>query len=169
MSVARVLGTFGVHGHLKCAYATDHPELLAQRKRYLLFDPSSYECLVVTPVDVELRQRNFIVRFAGFDAPEPLKRYSGWELAYISHRGELPREEDEVYLFELEGMEVRLPSGEVLGHVSGVLETAAHVLLEVAEIPGRMIPYTRQYVPDINLDEGWLITTYPLYEGGGSQ
>jgi len=164
-----VLSTFGVHGYLKCAYTTDHPELIAQREHYLLVDPSSSECLVVTPVDIQLRPRNFIVRFAGFDAPEPLKRFGGWELMYHANRGELPRDEGEIYFFELEGMEVRTPQGTILGHVSAVRETAAHVLLEVDELPGRMIPFTQQYVPNLNLEEGWLITAYPLDEGDGSR
>lgn len=157
-----MLGTFGVHGHLKCAYTTDNPELLAQRSTYILVEPRTSECIPVTPVEVQLRKDNFLIRCAGHDAPEPLKFLSGWELTYPARIGELPREEGEVYYFELLGMEVRRPDGTVLGRVIEVSDSGAHVLLEIDTSPPRLIPFIRQHVPEVNLEEGWLITTYPL-------
>lgn len=157
-----MLSTFGVHGHLKCAYTTDNPELLKQRSTFVLIEPRTMECMSVTPVDVQLRRNNFIIRFAGHDAPEPLKHLAGWELAYPARIGELPREEGEIYFFELLGMEVRRPDGTVLGHVIEVSDSGAHVLLEIDTRPPRLIPFIRRHVPEVNLEEGWLTTTYPL-------
>ena len=157
-----MLGTFGVHGHLKCAYTTDNPELLAQRGAYILVEPRTSECIPVTPVEVQLRKDNFLIRFEGHDAPEPLKFLSGWELTYPARIGELPREEGEIYYFELLGMEVRRPDGAVLGRVIEVSDSGAHVLLEIDTSPPRLIPFIQQHVPEVNLEEGWLITTYPL-------
>jgi len=157
-----VLGTFGVHGQLKCAYTTDNPELLAQRPIYVLVEPRTSECLPVTTVDVQLRKDNFLIRFEGHSAPEPLKFLAGWELTYPARIGELPREEGEVYYFELLGMEVRRPDGTVLGRVTEVSDSGAHVLLEIDTKPPRLIPFIRQHVPEVSLEERWLITTYPL-------
>lgn len=157
-----MLGTFGVRGHLKCAYTTDNPELLAQRASYILVEPRTNECLAVTTMEVELRPDNFLIRFAGHDTPEPLKHLAGWELAYPARIGELPREPDEIYFFELLGLEVRRPDGTVLGRVTEVSDSGAHVLLEIDTSPPRLIPFIREHVPDLNLAEGWLITTYPF-------
>lgn len=158
----RVLKTYGVHGFLKCAYTTDNPELLAEREFYLLLDPLTHECIPVTPVAVELQPDYFLIRFAEFNAPELVKKFGLWELAYPARRGELPREEGEIYFFELLDMEVRKPNGEVIGHVAEVRDSGAHVLLELDTDPPRLVPYIREFIPDVNLDEGWLVCTYPL-------
>lgn len=162
--IGRVLGTFGVRGHLKCAYTTDNPEIIPDCRNLLLVEPRSNECRPVQVADVQLRRENFIIRFDGFTAPEPLKRYGGWNLVRPVKRGALPRDEGEVYFFELEGMEVRTPAGIVLGHVRAICETPAHVLLELSAPGAPLIPFTRQHVPDLNLEQGWLVTTYPLGE-----
>ena len=71
---------------------------------------------------------------------------------------------DLVSVPELEGMEVRNPAGKALGTVCAVLETPAHVLLEIKALKSPLIPFTREHVPEVNLEEGWLTTTYPLGE-----
>ena len=162
MNIGRVLGTFGVRGHVKCAYTTDNRELIPGFKRLLMVEPRTHEMLPLTIDDVQLREENFLLRFNGFTAPEPLKRYGGWNIVRLVEIGSLPREEGEIYYFELEGMEVRDPAGNILGKVRGVLETPAHVLLELTAKGAPLIPFTRHHVPELNLDEGWLITNYPL-------
>lgn len=158
----RVLKTHGVRGFVKCAYTTDNPTLLDQRREYLLIDPLTQECITVQPAQVQLHPQYFLMRFAEFDAPEPLKKYCGWELAFAVRRGELPREEDEIYFFELLGMEVRDAAGRFLGQVAEVSDSGAHVLLELDTEPPRLVPFIRQFVPEVNLAEGWLVCTYPL-------
>lgn len=130
----------------------------------LLVEPRTNEFIPLEVNDVQLRDENFLLRFNGITAPEPLKRYGGWNIARPVQIGSLPRDEGEIYYFELEGMEVRSPAGKVLGTVRAVLETPAHVLLEIDAPKSPLIPFTRQHVPDVNLEEGWLITSYPLGE-----
>lgn len=157
-----VLGTSGVRGHLKCAYTTDNPELLPERKHYLLHEPRTGECLILTTAEVVLRDANFLIRFREYDAPEPMKFLRGWNLMFHARRGELPREPGEVYFFELEGMEARDPEGQVLGRVKEVHDTRAGISLELDSRPPRLIPFTAQFVPDVQLEAGYLVTTYPI-------
>lgn len=160
--VGVVLGPFGVQGFLKCAYSTDHPERLGGRKHYLLMEESTGECLLVQTAEVQLRGDNFIIRFEGYTAPEPLKRFSGWSLCYRAGVGELPREAGEVYYFELEGLEVRRPDGTVLGRVVEVWDNGAHAVLDVEGAIKRSIPYQAEFIGEVNLEQGYLVTTYPL-------
>ena len=157
-----VLGTSGVRGHLKCSYTTDNPELLPTRPHYLLREPRTGECLILTTAEVVLHDNNFLIRFAEYDAPEPLKFLRGWSLMFHTRRGELPREPGEVYFFELEGMEVRDAEGLVLGKVIEVHDTPAGISLELDRQPPRLIPFTTQFVPEVELEAGYLVTTYPL-------
>jgi len=127
-----------------------------------LIDPLTQECLAVHPVEVQLLPQHFLIRFKEFNAPEPLQRHYTWNLAFVARRGELPRATDEIYFFELLGMEVRDAEGQVLGHVTEVSDSGAHVLLELDTQPPRLVPFIRHFVPTVNLAEGWLICTYPL-------
>jgi len=120
----------------------------------------------VTPVEVKLQPDHFLIRFKEFSTPEPLKKFSLWELAYPVRRGELPREEGELYFFELLDMEVRTPLGDIIGHVAEVRDSGAHVLLELDTKPPRLVPYIREFIPEVNLEQGWLVCTYPL-DGDG--
>jgi 16S rRNA processing protein RimM len=162
--VGRVLGTHGVRGHLKCAYTTDNRTLISSRARYLLTDERSGEFRIVELAEIQLKEPYFLIRLHGYDSPEPLKRYANWQLLYPAHRGELPREEGEVYMFELPGLEVRRPDGSLLGEVKEVIDVGKHILLELALTAGGtvMIPFVEQHVPEVKLEEGYLVTTYPL-------
>jgi len=158
----RLLKAHGVRGWVKCEYTTDNPATLGDRPAYLLIDPRTNECLPVNTAAVELHSDYFRIRFQQFTAPEPLKRFAGWELAFPARRGELPREADEVYYFELLGMDVRDAAGQLLGEVVDVGHSGAHVLLELDTHPPRLVPFIREFVPEVNLAEGWLVCTYPL-------
>ena len=58
-------------------------------------------------------------------------------------------------------MEVATPEGEVLGTVCQVLDSGAHVVLEITGY-AQLIPFTREFVPELDLAAGRLTTTYPL-------
>ncbi|HES58430.1 MAG TPA: 16S rRNA processing protein RimM [Firmicutes bacterium] len=160
--VGRVLKPHGVRGELKCALTTDNPELLSRRASYLLVDPTTGETEQLSLSNLRLQQESFIAQAGGYSAPEPLKRFAGWDIMYPARRGELPRDNpDQVYFFELLGMEVATPEGEVLGPVIQVLDTGAHVVLEIEGFT-QLVPFTREYVPTVDLAAGRLTTTYPL-------
>ena len=160
--VGRILGTFGVKGDVKLAVTTDRPERIGERDVYYLYDPQSGECAACRPLDIRISGGTCLVRFAGYDAPEPLKPFTSWELIYFIPRGALPREPGDVYSFELVGLEVRRAGGGKLGRVVDVIDSGAHTLLEVSALPGRLIPFTSQYVPEVNLERGYLVSSYPL-------
>jgi 16S rRNA processing protein RimM len=142
--VGRLLKPHGVHGQIRCALTSDHPELLASRQGYWLFDARTRELLPLQQVEVEYTPGvdSFLLRAAGWTAPEPLRVYNGCDLLYYARRGELPREVGEVYFFELAGLEVRAADGTVLGRVRDVIETGAGVVLELDCQPPRLIPFT---------------------------
>jgi 16S rRNA processing protein RimM len=160
--VGRLLKPHGIHGQVKCALTTDHPELLAGRQGYWLFDERSKELLPLRGVEIEYTPGvdSFFLHAAGWAAPEPLQGYNGCALLYYARRGELPREAGEVYYFELAGLEARDTSGAVLGRVRDVIETGAGIVLEVDSAPPRLIPFTARDVPEVNLEGGYLVTSY---------
>ncbi|MDO4909453.1 MAG: ribosome maturation factor RimM [Corynebacterium sp.] len=71
-------------------------------------------------------------------------------------------EEDGFYDHELEGLEVR-ENDNVIGTVTGVLHMPAGEILEVKLIDEKevLIPFREEIVPEVNVDEGWLLITPP--------
>jgi 16S rRNA processing protein RimM len=161
--VGILLNSHGVHGLAKFACTSDNPQWLTARERYLLTDPATSQCHIVQLEKATMQHDGcFLGKLDVFDAPEPVKLHHGWELLFFARRGEMPREGDEVYYFELPGLQVRNSSGDVIGVVCDVLDSGAHILLGVDTLPSRFIPFTRQYVPTVDLEHGYLVTTYPL-------
>ena len=72
-------------------------------------------------------------------------------------------EEGEFHLLDLIGLEARLsPEGPVVGTVSDLI-SGGNDLLELTTANGRklMIPFVEAIVPDVHLEEGWLLLTPP--------
>jgi 16S rRNA processing protein RimM len=73
-----------------------------------------------------------------------------------------PLEEDEVFLCDLYGLEVRLPDGRVVGKVEDVLDLPAGPVLEVRGPGGEgLVPFQRRFVPRLELAAGWLEVDVP--------
>jgi 16S rRNA processing protein RimM len=87
-------------------------------------------------------------------------------MLFLVDSADLPPSEDpdEYYDHELEGLEVRLTDGTVVGAVREVLHSAAGELLEVrAADDGReiLIPFVTAIVPTVSLAEGVIVIDPP--------
>ena len=98
-------------------------------------------------IDASRRQaKGLLVHFAGYDSPEVSRALTGKEVWVNS--SELPDlESGTFYWHELVGLEVTNLQGEILGTVSGLLETGANDVLVVqpsvrsCDQRERLIPY----------------------------
>lgn len=81
-------------------------------------------------------------------------------------RESLPQTEDddEFYYTDLVGLKARTPEGEALGAVVAVQNYGAGDVLEVRpqKGPTNLYPFTKQGVPTIKLDEGYLVIAPPV-------
>lgn len=70
---------------------------------------------------------------------------------------ELP--EEEFYHADLIGLDAQNSAGEVIGKVNGIYNFGAGDLLEVKMVSGalEMVPFTKQYVPVVNIKDGFII------------
>ena len=94
---------------------------------------------------------NLLVKFVGFDAPEASKMLADFEL-WVPRDQAAPLEEGEVYLADLIGCSLVF-TGEAKGRVTGYLEGAASILLEVEKADGSiaMVPFQNVYLGNIDL------------------
>jgi 16S rRNA processing protein RimM len=94
---------------------------------------------------------NLLLKFAGIDSPEEAKLLADFEL-WVPRDQAAPLEEGEVYLADLIGCSLTF-AGEVRGKVTGFLDGAAAVLLEVEKIDGTacVVPFMEVYLGSIDL------------------
>lgn len=80
-------------------------------------------------------------------------------------RERLPSVEDadEFYHTDLIGLEARRADGSVMGEVMAVLNYGAGDILEISDTDGSttLFPFNREFVPEIDLRERFLIVTEP--------
>jgi 16S rRNA processing protein RimM len=72
-------------------------------------------------------------------------------------------DEDEFYVADLIGVEVRSLGGDVLGRVKSVRDFGAGDLLEVQPVAGESwwLPFTRDSVPEVRMADGFLVAARP--------
>lgn len=142
--VGRVVGVFGLRGHVKITPLTDYPER---------FEPG--ESLWLEGKDVEIIDSHWSksqvrVLFRGVGSMEQAQALIGKILKIpLDERPEL--EEDEFYFNELVGLDVIDQDGNPVGKVTDIQMAPAHDLLIVGDI---VVPCVREFILDVDLDKG---------------
>jgi len=156
--VGRVAGAFGVRGEIRIkAFSADPLTLLGFRQ---LLREDGAPALTLSGGRVV--KDGLVARASGVDDRDQAEALRGLEL-YV-RRDALPEpDDDEVYVADLIGVEVRDASGAVLGRVKTVEDFGAGDLIEIAPPAGPTywLPFTKEAVPDVNLAEGWIAVTPP--------
>lgn len=116
VKLGRVLREWGVRGELKCVCFNPESLLFSEVSHLYVEEGDGFESKEIEAV--QPHDQYWRLKFKGMDNPEAAREFRGRFLALP--REELPElEEGEVYLSDLEGMEVLGPEGEVLGTVQG--------------------------------------------------
>jgi 16S rRNA processing protein RimM len=148
----------GLKGEVRLQSFTAEPEAIADYRSLALDDGTAVRILSLRP------QGNVLVaRIDGVKDRDAAEKLTGREL-FIG-RDELPEpeDEDEFYLADLVGLEVRDASGAKTGVVAAVHNFGAGDILEIrpASGPAFMAPFTRAAVPEVRISEGYLVFVPP--------
>lgn len=163
LPIGKVVGAQGLRGELRVNPASDFPERFTKPgPRWLQAQGKSPRKVSLTTGRQLPGKSLFIVRFEGIDNREAALALVGQKLLVNSaDRPEL--QDGEFHLLDLVGLEAHLEnSGEMIGLVSDLI-SGGNDLLEVTRTDGRkvLIPFVEAIVPEIHLEEGWLLLTPP--------
>jgi len=153
-----VRSAHGVRGTLKCAYITDRPETLGDYPYVVLTDDKTSEAVKADVENVVLRHKDFLLKLAGVDDKSVADRYRSWyveaPIAIVP-----PRDEDEYFVWQLEGLSVEKRDGTELGAVIDFVETPANALLEVGGETGESfyVVFNEEYVLEVDLEAGRIV------------
>jgi 16S rRNA processing protein RimM len=138
VTLGRVSGVFGVKGWLKIRSYTEPHGNIAELDAWTLRLNGADRRFDVE--DARSHGDGAIVKLRGVDDRERAREWVGAEV--VVERERLPATAaNEFYWADLEGLEVRTETGEVLGKVDHLLATGAHDVLVLGGTRERLIPF----------------------------
>jgi len=139
LTVGRIVRPHGVRGEVYVQIVTGYPERLEQHASFYLAAPDTPEVVQRYPVETLRRHREAVLlKLRGCDDRDAAENLRGM-LVQIPTGEAVPLEEGEYYHFQLIGVRVETESGEWLGQVAEVLETAAHDVYVVRGPQGELL------------------------------
>ena len=147
--IGAVIQAHGIKGELRVAPLSTTPEFYAGIREVLLDAGKGLRVAAVQALRVQGRQ--WIVRLAGIDDRSAAEALVGAELL-VDAEVLRPLASGEYFQHDLLGCQVETMAGETLGAVTGVLETGANDVLEVALAHGTlMVPMLEAVVREVDI------------------
>ncbi len=157
--VGQIAGGFGVKGEVRVTAYTADPMALLSYGPLLRADGSVGLTLTLARPE----KSGVVGRAKEIATKEQADALRGLKLHIPRDRLPEP-DEDEFYLTDLVGLQVRDPEGTVLGTVKSVQNFGADDMLEIAPAAGGQtwyLPFTREAVPELHIADGWLLAVRP--------
>ena len=164
LRVGNIVSAQGLQGELRVNPASDFPERFTSPGPRWLRSRKGGE-----PTEIQLKKGRqlpgkslFVVRLEGIDSRSAAETLVGHELL-VSADDRPKLDEGEFHLLDLLGLEARLTAdGPAIGTVSDLI-SGGNDLLEITTSEGHklLIPFVEAIVPEVHLEEGWLLLTPP--------
>ena len=141
--VGKILRGFGIKGEVKVQIITDEPEKRFKVKKVLyLKQDESFSPVTIT--SVRYHQSNVLLSFADHPDLTSVEGYHGCEL-FVDRKD--IKSKDSVYAFELMNVSVYKEDGTLVGVVSDILDTGAHIVLRIkTDAKDVLIPYVDRFI-----------------------
>lgn len=149
-----VVGVHGIRGEVKVKAFTEDERSLAKYGVVRNEDGTREFDLKIVGRSKELLR----IKIKGVEDRNTAETLIG--TGFYIERSRLPEpEEDEFYHADLIGLEARGADGEKIGTVNALYNFGAGDLIELKTADGslEMLPFTRQYVPTIDVKNGFII------------
>lgn len=152
--VAEVARPHGIRGEVRLKLYHEESDIFAQNPTIRLRTPEGEERFV--EIDLARKTNNgLLVKFAGTNSRNDAEALRGCILSVP--RDEFPAlEEGEFYACDVEGARAVLPSGDVVGHVRGLVSYPTCTSLTVERTTGGKfeVPLVEQFVESVDTDAG---------------
>ena len=141
--VGKILRGFGIKGEVKVQIITDEPEKRFKVKKVLyLKQDETFSPVTIT--SVRYHHSNVLLSFADHPDLTSVEGYHGCEL-FVDRKD--IKSKDSVYAFELMNVSVYKEDGSLVGVVSDILDTGAHIVLRIkTDAKDVLIPYVDRFI-----------------------
>ncbi len=149
--IGKITKSHGVRGEVRVLPHTDIPERFTWLKTVVVGDENS------VPVEVEqarVHKDKVLLKLAGCDDRNAADLLRG-KLLFVSDEDAIPLQEDEYFLFELEGLQVVTDDGRILGTLAEIIETKANnVFIVRGDLGEILLPDTEEVIQEIDFENG---------------
>lgn len=154
LRVGVIASTHGIRGEAKVYPTTDSLERFESLTDVVLVTPKK-EYLPLRVAGVKFFKQFAILKFEGIDTIEEIRQYQGCDLM-VSRENAAPLGENEYYIGDLIGMQVKSDEGEILGTLTDVLETGANdvYVVEREDHSELLLPVIDECIRDVDLERG---------------
>lgn len=155
--VGAIAGAFGVHGEVRLkSFCTEPKDIATYGPLWSENGGQSFSVRLTRPVTGGLG-----ARLTGVETREDAEALKGVTL--WADRAALPSlPDDEFYHADLIGLEVVDTGGVVMGRVRAIYDHGAGDILEITGPRAMMLPFTRAFVPTVDLAKGRIVADPPL-------
>jgi 16S rRNA processing protein RimM len=155
--IGRVLGPHGTKGEVQLEILTDFPERFDVLKKVYLGD----ELQAVEVEGCRTHGSRALVKLVGYESRDAAVKLRG-QLVQVPIEDAVLLENDEYYLYEIVGLEVRTVEGERVGRVAEVIETGSNDVYVVRDGDQEiLIPALSDVVTKVDLDSGQIEVRLP--------
>jgi 16S rRNA processing protein RimM len=149
-------GPFGLKGFVKVRPLSGESDHLLKLHSVLVRQDGKERVLKIE--ESRLSFPAVLIKFAGVDSPEAAKTLSGAELL-VDRQHASPLASDEFYVEDLKGLEVCSEDGEVLGHITDIVEGGGGELAELRLSGGaiKLVPFRKEFFSEISPEKGRLV------------
>ena len=155
--LGKIVGVFGVEGWVKVHSYTEPRDNLFRYRPWILVSAGG-ESTLDQPKG-RAQGQGLVAKLPGIDDRDAAAALVGAEI--LVDRARLPKaKEGEFYWSDLEGIEVRLEDGTVLGKVSHLFSTGANDVVVVRGDRERLLPYTADVIKRVDLEAGVLVVDW---------
>ncbi len=170
MKIGKIIGVHGINGELRIQPLTDAPE------RYLEFEEVLLEGRPLAVESARLHQGKVLLTLSGLSNRTQAEKLRG-KFIEIERENAQELDEDEFYIVDLLGLEVRLADGRAIGKFIDLLDTTGEC--ETAEISVKdssfrpeektekralrhlFLPFREEYFKEIKPEEGYIVVDFP--------
>jgi 16S rRNA processing protein RimM len=150
--VGRLGRVYGIKGWLKLHSFTEPLENILEYKRWFILSQSG-EWEPANLEEIKMHGQAMLVKLIGCETPEQAQVYTNADIGVT--RDQLAvLAADDYYWSDLEGLKVINQQGIELGIVTRLMATGANDVLVVKGEKERLLPYIRQVVLGVDLQQG---------------
>lgn len=159
--VGRIGKPHGIRGEVTIEVRTDEPELRFAPGSLVYSEANPKKSFKV--VSSRWHSGTLLIDFAEIPDRNTAEVVRGTILMSEIDENELPIDEDEYYDRQLIGLVVE-QAGEAIGEITDVLHLPSQDVFAIALDAGgeMLLPFVRQFVPEINLEQGFVVITPPV-------
>lgn len=143
-----------MQGWVKVQSFTDPPENIFEYDNWRIRRRGEWG--PVTIEDGRVTAKGVLVKLQGIETPEDARLYAGAEIGVA--RSEMPAPAPgEYYWSDLEGLEARAPTGEVLGRIDHFRVTPGGDIVVVRGEREHWIPFVKDRIVKVDLEAGRIV------------